>query len=148
MSEKYDEVSSGIVLFRRESGDVLFLLLHYPAGHWDFPKGHVEKGENEIEAAKRELKEETGIDDVQIFFGFREPIDYYYRTKSGKISHKQVIYFVGETRKKDVKLSYEHKGYEWLPYEKALERITYDNSRKVLVKAKMFLEKMGIIKPK
>ncbi|MFZ5500518.1 MAG: NUDIX domain-containing protein, partial [Candidatus Micrarchaeota archaeon] len=54
-----DEKSCGIVLFS-EDGGRLYLLLHYTAGHWDFPKGHVEADESEAETALRELLEETG----------------------------------------------------------------------------------------
>ena len=37
----YDEKSCGVVLFREKDGITLYLLLHYPSGHWDLPKGHV-----------------------------------------------------------------------------------------------------------
>ena len=40
-----EETSAGIVLFRREESKILFLLLHYPSGHWDFVKGKIEKNE-------------------------------------------------------------------------------------------------------
>ena len=39
-----EETSAGIVLFRKEESKKLFLLLHYPSGHWDFVKGKMEKG--------------------------------------------------------------------------------------------------------
>lgn len=143
----YDEISSGIVLFRRVGNDVYFLLLHYPAGHWDFPKGHIERNESEIEAAIRELREETGIENVEIYFGFRESIEYTYTTKSGKLSHKKVLYFLGETSESEVKLSKEHIDYAWLPFDLALQRITYENSKNVLKKAHSFLKRMKIITP-
>ncbi len=54
------ERSAGIVLFLEKSEEILFLLLHYPTGHWDFVKGKIESGETEIETAVREAKEETG----------------------------------------------------------------------------------------
>ncbi|MCX6798480.1 MAG: NUDIX domain-containing protein, partial [Candidatus Diapherotrites archaeon] len=66
------ELSIGAVLFKRDSREPLFLLLHYAAGHWDFPKGHVEKGETERETLLREVREETGLIDVQLLQGFRE----------------------------------------------------------------------------
>lgn len=52
------EKSAGAVIIN----DKKVLLLHYSSGHWDFPKGHIEKGETELETAKREVKEETGLD--------------------------------------------------------------------------------------
>lgn len=39
------EKSAGAVIFRKEEGKIYYLLLHYQARHWDFPKGHLEKGE-------------------------------------------------------------------------------------------------------
>ena len=55
------ETSAGIVLYRKENTKNLFLLLHYPSGHWDFVKGKMEKNETTHETAIRETKEETGI---------------------------------------------------------------------------------------
>ena len=54
------ETSCGVVLVNFGS----ILLLQYPQGHWDFPKGHVEESDdNRLSTAARELKEETGITD-------------------------------------------------------------------------------------
>ena len=61
-----EETSAGIVLFRKEESKTLFLLLHYPSGHWDFVKGKMEKNESTHETAIRETKEETGIMDQKI----------------------------------------------------------------------------------
>ena len=66
------EKSAGAIIFRKEENRAYYLLLHYPAGHWDFPKGNIENGEKEIDTAKREIYEETGIQDVEFIFGFRE----------------------------------------------------------------------------
>ena len=46
-------------------------------GHWDFPKGHVEDGETELQTALRELAEETGITDVEVFPDFNHKISYH-----------------------------------------------------------------------
>lgn len=146
---KYDEKSCGIVLFREENRQKLFLLLHYPSGHWDFPKGHVEAHDlNEHGTVMRELFEETGVKDLVILKGFREGVSYRYhhdpknprniRIKGG-LSNKQVMYFLGKTNSKDVNLSHEHRGYLWLPYEKALKKITFPNTKKLLEKAKKHL---------
>jgi 8-oxo-dGTP pyrophosphatase MutT (NUDIX family) len=132
------EKSSGAVVFREEGGRRLYLLLHYEAKHWDFTKGHVEKGENDEQTARRECEEETGIRELTIIPGFREMIEYFYKNKE-KIMHKQVVFLLARTRKKEVTLSFEHIGFEWLPYEEALGRLTYDNAKNVLRKAESFL---------
>ena len=56
------ERSAGAIIFRKEKGNIYYLLLHYEAGHWDFPKGNIEKGEKSEETAQREIKEETGLE--------------------------------------------------------------------------------------
>ncbi|MEM0370638.1 MAG: bis(5'-nucleosyl)-tetraphosphatase [Pyrobaculum sp.] len=133
----YDEISAGAVVFYRGE-TVEYLLLHYPAGHWDFPKGNVEPGETLEEAALREIREETGLE-VKLIEGFREEVEYVYR-RGGKSVRKKVYFFLAEAFSKEVRLSWEHVDYLWLPYEKALAKVTYDSSRRVLAKARRFLQ--------
>ena len=66
------EHSAGAVIFRNEPGKKLYLLLHYESGHWDFAKGHVEKGETIEQTIGRECEEETGIRDLEFIDGFSE----------------------------------------------------------------------------
>jgi len=121
-----------------------YLLLHYPAGHWDYPKGHIEENETEKDAAVRELREETGVkeEEFELIDGFKETIDYFYK-KRGELSHKQVIYLLGKTDKEKVKISREHQGHTWLPYDEAIDKLTFKNARDVLKEAKKFIEKQG-----
>ncbi len=134
------EKSCGVVLFRIEKGERYYLLLHYPGGHWDFGKGHVEKDENEIETALREMKEETGISKIVLKKDFRYKVDYYYR-RERRLYHKDVIFFIGKTSEEKVKISHEHQGSTWLPYEEAMKELTFDNAQKLLKKAENFLRK-------
>ena len=131
-------------MFRRDT-EAEFLLLHYGAGHWDFPKGQVERDESERDTAAREVKEETGISDIHFLEGFRQKIRYFYR-REGRIINKEVTFFLIEAGESEVKLSYEHVGYEWLAYEGSVERLTFANARKVLRSAFEFLNTRGIIK--
>ncbi|MDD5340624.1 MAG: bis(5'-nucleosyl)-tetraphosphatase [Candidatus ainarchaeum sp.] len=136
------EKSCGAVVFRGDGPERRYLLLHYEEGHWDFPKGHVEKGEAEKETARRETREETGLDDLVFVSGFRERIEYFYKS-GGKTMHKEVFFFLARTRTESVRLSREHVGSAWLPYEGALARLTYDNAKGVLSKAHAFLQAAG-----
>lgn len=140
-----DERSCGIVLFREDAGRRLFLLLHYEEGHWDFPKGHMERGESEHETAIRETIEETGIGDLDFCQGFRERIAYSYK-RGGKTMHKEVFFFLARTESAEVVLSPEHVGYGWLGFEDALGRLTYDNAKGVLRSAEAFLEERPSVK--
>ncbi len=135
-----DEKSCGIVLFSNTNEGREYLILHYPSGHFDFPKGHVEKGEENDEhiTALRELEEETGITDAKIIPGFRVPIHYTY-SRQGKPSLKQVVFFIAETEQTEVTISFEHQDFFWLPYDDALERLTFDNAKNLLQGTESFL---------
>jgi len=133
------EKSCGAVVFKR-GGEIEYLLLHYEAGHWDYVKGQVEPHETERETVIRELQEETGISNAVFVEGFRETVNYVYR-REAKTVYKEVIFYMIESKESNVRLSYEHVGYEWLNYEKALARLTFPNAKKVLTKAHEFLRK-------
>ena len=135
-----EETSAGIVLFRKEDSKNLFLLLHYPSGHWDFVKGKMEKGESIRETALRETKEETGITDVNFVEGFEEWIEYNFQYQK-ELVHKKVVFFLAETKTKDVNISHEHLDYTWMDYNTAMEKTTFDNAKTVLTKAQMLLSK-------
>ncbi len=132
------ERSAGAVVFKKEK-EPKYLLLHYEAGHWDFPKGNIEQGENDIETAKREIQEETGIKDVEILKDFREKIQYYFKFNN-ELINKTVVFYLAKTKTKQVNLSFEHIGFEWLPYDKAIEQLTYKNAKEILKKADDFLK--------
>ena len=138
----FREKSCGAVVFKKDGG-VVYLLLHYDAGHWDYVKGQVEPAESEKDTVVRELKEETGITNARFFEGFREEISYFYR-REGRTVYKEVIFFLIETEDSNVKLSYEHIGYVWLSFEKAMAKLTFGNAKKVLAKAHEFLQKHGM----
>lgn len=134
------EHSAGVVIFHGTPRE--YLLLHYPSGHWDFPKGHVEAGESELQAAVREVDEETGLKPIQIIPGFEHTYEYYYK-RDQQTMHKKVTYFAGHADSADIRLSHEHRGFTWLPYEKALQRITFDNARDLLRKAERHLQSIA-----
>lgn len=116
-----------------------FLLLHYPEGHWDFVKGHVEENdESEIKTALRELEEESGIKFIEMKEGFRETMHYFFTFENKTIS-KTVVFFLGEVGDKEVAISHEHKNFLWLPFKQALKKATFENAKKILEKAYNFL---------
>ncbi len=135
-----EETSSGVVLFRKENDKILFLLLHYPSGHWDFVKGKMESGESPHETAIRETKEETGIEDVKFVDGYEEWIEYNFQF-DGELVHKKVVFFLGETQTKEVQISHEHLSFTWMDYVTAMDKTTFDNAKTVLSKAYELLSK-------
>jgi 8-oxo-dGTP pyrophosphatase MutT (NUDIX family) len=132
------EQSAGTVLFIEENNENLFLLLHYPTGHWDFVKGKIENNENPEQTVVRETKEETGITELVFIKNFKEKIEYSFKF-NGDVVQKEVIFFLAKTNTKQVKLSYEHLDYVWLDFDNALKKITYDNAKNILIKAKNYL---------
>jgi len=138
---KYER-SAGAVVFRRENGKILYLLLEYrhKSEYCGFPRGGIEPGESEKEAALREIREETGLE-VEFVEGFKEVMHWFYR-RDGEIVSKKVVLFLAEAKSDKVILSEEHEGYEWLPFEEAIDKLKFENSRAVLRKAQDFLFKL------
>ncbi len=129
--------SAGIVLFQNFHGINRFLLLNYPQGHWDFVKGKMERDETPHETARRETGEETGIADIEFIDGFEESVEYEFRF-NGDLIQKKVIFFLAKTNTSKISLSHEHKDFVWLEYEDAMEKITFQNAKKILAKANDF----------
>lgn len=137
------EKSCGVIVFRDCERSREFILLKYPEGHWDLPKGHVEKGESEKKTARREFTEETGINELEVFEGFREHITYTFYAAFPNLKgwiQKTVVFFVGRTSSCDeAQLSHEHHDFLWLPENEALEKLTYDNVKEIFKSALNFL---------
>ena len=139
------EKSCGAVVFIKKEDQTKYLLLNYAAGHWDFVKGNVELNETEKETVLRELQEETAITDASFIDGFKETIAYFYR-RQGLTVHKEVVFFIIETHTEKVELSFEHVGYIWLDYRRAMEKLNFKNAKDVLQKGHDFLKKQGLVK--
>ncbi len=121
------EKSCGIVVFKENK----VLLVHHNLGHWGFPKGHVEFGESDIDAAMREVFEEAGIS-AHIIEGFKEKITY--SPKEGV--EKDVYFFVGIPNDDNlVPQLTEVSEAKFIDIDKALEIITHIGEKNVLEKA-------------
>ena|SRR3989338_37561 len=132
------EKSAGAIVYRKEK-EPIYLLLHYEMGHWDLPKGNIESGEKDLETVKREIQEETCIKDIEILKDFKEKIHYYYKFE-GELITKTVVFYLAKTDTENVKLSFEHIGFAWLSYDKALDKLTFKNAKEILKKANDFLK--------
>ena len=135
------EKSCGAVVFKRQKDNTAkYLVLHYGAGHWDFPKGKQEKNENEEQTALREIREETRIDEIDLLDGFRESVRYFFK-RGEETVYKEVVFFLAETHTDEVTISSEHIGYAWLNYGHAHKKLTFNNSKELVTKANHFLYK-------
>ena len=134
------ETSAGGVVFRRgpppsPDGPVRFLLIRDSYKNWGFPKGHLEAGEPPAEAARREVTEETGLQDL-VLHGPINVIDWYFRFQ-GKTIHKYCHFFLFESRRGEP-VPEEAEGITacvWHPLDEALRTVSYDNARDVLRQA-------------
>ena len=134
------ETSCGVVLVNYGT----ILLLQYPQGHWDLPKGHVEDGDaTKQETARRELEEETGITEIEFVNGFEEKTNYSFKHK-GKRTQKQVYWYFATTEKITVKLSKEHRDYMWFDWELALDMATHEETKQVISQAKLFADQHSL----
>jgi len=142
-SEEVDERSAGFVVYRDGSEGRRYLLLrHREGGHWAFPKGRIEAGERPEEAARRELREETGITAPSEHDGLLGESRYVFR-RNGRAVSKRVVYFLAEAPRESVSLSAEHSASVWLGLREASERLTFDEGRRILAAADARLTSEG-----
>ncbi len=125
------EYSAGAFVYYIEDGKPLFLLLKREKDT-DIPKGHIEKGESAIEAAKREVKEETGLEPLFLPY-FSVKTRYFFYEGKEKVM-KNVKFFIAKSHTKEVKISFEHTGYSWLDKENMLEQASYKDIKEILPK--------------
>lgn len=134
--------SAGIVLFKDgEERTVLLLrsaLTRRPV--WEFPKGAIEAGESELEAAERELREEAGlaVGDYEVLDGFRDVEQYFFtrHSEDGQILiRKRVIYFIARWKSGEVRISPEATNFQWATRAEAERRLRFPQKRRVLANA-------------
>jgi len=134
--------SAGGVVYRWDKDKLLFLLLgSNRRGVRCLPKGLIEQDEDEVTTAMREVREETGVSRVKLRgkiglikyqFGFR-----------ATTYDKTVHFFLFETDQADTKVGSEHDFMEWVPYDKALETMSYPNEKEMLTKAWGMIQSKG-----
>jgi len=147
------EKSAGAIIYCIKNNVPHYLLLHYPSGHWEFAKGHIEEGENPSQAAIREIAEETGIKNISLTPGFKEYSKYFFKKSYDLVGEakkkapwvfKLVVFFLAKTNQEDVKISEEHKGFAWLPFAQAVKKLTFKNAKELLKKANDFVSEKGV----
>jgi 8-oxo-dGTP pyrophosphatase MutT (NUDIX family) len=115
------KLSCGVVVIRRSDDGWKTVLLR-AFHHWDFPKGIREQGEDPMQAALREVQEETGVDDIEFDWG-----DRFFETgpySKGKVAR----YYLGVTRQEEVVMGIspetgepEHHEWRWVSFDEAYD---------------------------
>jgi 8-oxo-dGTP pyrophosphatase MutT (NUDIX family) len=144
---RVSQLAAGIVLFREEDGARRYLLVRSALTRrpiWEFPKGGVEAGETDAEAAERELQEEAGVrvGDYRVVDGFEEEERYVFTQGKGEgrtLIVKRVVYFLAEALTSEVRISHEAEDFRWATFDEAQRLLRFPGKRIVLERAESML---------
>jgi 8-oxo-dGTP pyrophosphatase MutT (NUDIX family) len=120
------EKSSGCIIFDPISYDKVIVVYEKNAKFWGFPKGHLEQGETELDAAIREVKEEIGLDVEILDSNYRYPINYY--IKEYDVDKTSVFYLA--IPKENISLVNQEKEIEtskWVNLVEAYEIVSFQD---------------------
>jgi ADP-ribose pyrophosphatase YjhB (NUDIX family) len=138
------EHSAGGVVLRRIDGAIHALLIRDPYRNWGLPKGHLEGEETAEDAAAREVREETGLAELEV--GPRlGTIDWYFRA-DGTVVHKYCVFFAmaAPRGRPEPEVAEGITECAWFAVDEAVDRITYDNAREILRELRHRLEDGGL----
>jgi len=131
------------VVFRKEPEGTLWLVIK-PSGSekWRLPKGWIEPGESALEAAKREVREEAGIEGE--ILGKIGAEKYFFVQDGEKIFKTVVFYLMEYLQEASSGFSWETEKIDWLPFEEAKERLAFEKEKEILGKAKEKLTQVAV----
>jgi ADP-ribose pyrophosphatase YjhB (NUDIX family) len=134
INEVVREPTAGGVIFRRNKQDkVEILLIQDAKNRWTIPKGHIEEGETARQTAEREIKEETGLKEVNVM-SWLGKISFRYRRQSSLVLMTTEIFLVkalGDTD--DLNPEDWMNGIKWFPAPDAVDTIAYEDISKLIL---------------
>ena|SRR3990167_1019478 len=137
ISEVVREPTAGGIIYRRaeKTNDIEILLIQDAKNRWTIPKGHIEEGESSRQTAEREIREETGLQEMKVL-NWLGKINFRYRRQQSLVLMTTEIFLVealGDTNK----LQPEEwmNGIKWMPANDALEKIEYEDIGKIILLA-------------
>lgn len=135
ISEVVREPTAGGVIFRRgaKTKEVEILLIQDAKNRWTIPKGHIEEGENAKQTAEREIREETGLQEMKVL-NWLGKINFRYRRQQSLVLMTTEIFLVqalGDTD--NLKPEDWMNGIKWFSTADALDKIEYDDIGKIIL---------------
>ena len=146
MNNINEEISVGAIIYKKINENSLFLLVYSARNkEWGFAKGHIEQNETELQTAKREIEEETGIKNITFVKNFRETDSYKIKgtlpSTKNRIINKKVVYYLCCANEEFKRISDEEIDMcEWLNYNEAISLLKYDKQKEILSKANKFIK--------
>ena len=137
------EFSAGGLVYRNEPEGRLWLVIK-PADRekWRLPKGWIEPSETSVEAARREVKEEGGVEAEVVAKIGKES---FFFVQDGQKVFKTVTFFLMKyIQEAQEPLSWETESIEWLPFDEARQRLAFENEREILDKGRAQLESLDL----
>lgn len=142
---KKQDISYGVIpVYKEENGSYSVLVIHQRSWtgeqFWIFPKGHPEGDESPVQAAARELEEETGVTAVTIQPQPTFSMQYIF-THEGSTIKKTVTYFIGLVTDKTTTITQpdEVVSTRWCSFTEAYELVSHENSKQIIKKVEAYL---------
>jgi len=135
INEVVREATSGGVIFRRhgEKRELQILLVQDAKNRWTIPKGHIEPGESAKQTARREIQEETGIEQMKIY-NWLGKVNFRYRRQQSLVLITMQVFLVealGDTDK--LKPEEWMNGIAWFAAAEAVDKIEYEDIGKLVL---------------
>lgn len=135
IQEVVRETTSGGIIFRRnkQSGKLEILLIQDAKNRWTIPKGHVEANEEPKETAEREIREETGLQEMRVF-NWLGKVNFRYRRGGTLVLMTMHIYLVqGQGETDQLQPEDWLNDIRWFPAHVAIDKIAYDDIGKLIL---------------
>lgn len=131
-----EEKSIGAIPVNKKNEYLLLKRADKKEEYWEFPKGHQEPNETDMETLARELEEECSIKRYDIVGNFTAENRY---TSSSTGNTRIMLFYIVHLKGSNIVLSVEHDAYLWLKFEDAMKKLQHASWHKILTDANTFL---------